>query len=131
MTVALRPAHDERVADQSNANDQRANLLENELGATAKALLTGVEVAPTREWLEIAQRLVSIGAWSLEELHAHEAALAAFDALIEATRRFGLEQASWCGFGPQEHLVLTGARERYGVRSMNEEARDPHRVVGG
>lgn len=28
-------------------------------------------------------------------------------------------------------LVLTGVRERYGVRSTNEESRDPHRVVGG
>jgi AAA ATPase domain len=28
-------------------------------------------------------------------------------------------------------LVLTGVRERHGVRSMNEEARHPYRVVGG
>jgi hypothetical protein len=33
--------------------------------------------------------------------------------------------------GHQRPLVLTGARERHGVRSMNEEARHPHRVVGG
>jgi hypothetical protein len=35
--------------------------------------------------------------------------------------------ARHCGGTP----VLTGAIERHGVRSMNEEARDPHRVVGG
>jgi hypothetical protein len=28
-------------------------------------------------------------------------------------------------------LVLTGVRERHGIRSVNEEARHPCRVVGG